>query len=168
MNRQVQALSKNQRFLFSLLAVESMQNVAPLSVSYKEEAGDSAIWSTASGFVHLLYAHNIGSNDKVFVCDDNNVTLMTICLPWHEIRAAKVQSPVLADDCLGQSLRLYRCRDYFSDRDLFTNEPKFWFEDAELVLEITIGGFFSEQLRNFVARFPDEGNAPLGDLASNK
>lgn len=165
MNRRVQALSKNQRFLFSLLAVESMQNVAPLSVSYKEEAGDSAIWSTASGFVRPL-----GDVDSraVIVCDNNNATLMTICLPWHEIRAAKVQSPVLADDCLGQSLRLYRCRDYFSDRDLFTNEPKFWFEDAELVLEITIGGFFSEQLRNFVARFPDEGSAPLGDLASNE
>lgn len=168
MDSRVYELSKNQRHLFNLLSVASMENVAPLTVSHREEAGDSAIWSTAVGFIHLLDVKEPTVQNKVFVSADNNVTLMAIALPWNEIRAAKVLLPTITGDCLTQTLVLFRCRDYLSDRDLFTNEPKFWFEQAEPVLEITIGGFFSEALRDFVALFPDEANVPLGDLASNK
>lgn len=164
-NANVNQLSTNQRKLFNLLTAESK---APLFVMYKEQTGESHVWSTATGFVHLLEVEEPTSQDKVFVSAGNNVTLMKIGLPWHEIRAAKVLPPAFSGNALVQTLRLYRCRDYLSERDIFTNEPKFWFDDTETVLDITIGGFFSEELRSFVAGFPEEGNQPLGDLARDQ
>lgn len=160
-------LSGNQRRLFSLLAFESMQNMAPLSVRYREDAGDSVVWSEASGFFTSLHPAELDARNKVFVTSDDNELLMTIVLPWREIRAASVLAPAFCGNSIVQTLRLYRCRDYFSGRSIFTNETQFWFDDVELVLEVTTGGFFSEELRNFVARFPEDSNLPLGDLAAN-
>lgn len=159
-----QDLSGNQRMLVSLLAVESMQTGLPIKVAYNDSAKG---WTAAIGFISSLSAKEPTAKDKVYVCDDNNENLLTISLPWREIRAVRALAPSFEGDCLRQTLRLYRCRDYLSGRDLFTNEPKFWFEDTELVMEITTGGFFSEQVRNFVARFPEESNMPLGDLSRN-
>jgi len=160
-------MSVNQRRLFSLLAVESMQNAAPLFVRYRQEAGDTSVWSEASGFFHLLHPTDPTARNKVFVSTDDNRLLMTINLPWREMRAADVLKPAFLGRSIVQTLRLYRCRDYFSDRDIFTNEIQFWFDDVEPFLEVTTGGFFSEELRNFVARFPQDSNIPLGDLATN-
>lgn len=159
-------MSGNQRWLFSLLAFESM-HAAPLFVRYREDAGDSAVWSEASGFFSLFHPADLAARNKVFVSGGDNELLMTIKLPWRDIRAANVLKPVFCRNTIVQTLRLYRCRDYFSDRDIFTNELQYWFDDVELVLEVTTSGFFSEEVRNFVARFPEDSNMPLGDLATN-
>ncbi|MBX9878000.1 MAG: hypothetical protein K2Y22_06030 [Candidatus Obscuribacterales bacterium] len=160
-------MSLNQRKLFLMLVVECIDVAAPFFVTCKMQAGDSYVWANAAGFIHLMDVEEPTAQDTVFVSADNNVTLMKIQLPWNEIRAAKVLPPTFSGNALVQTLRLYRCREYLSARDIFTNEPKFWFDDTEPVLDITIGGFFSESLRNFVAKFPEESNVHLGDLASN-
>lgn len=160
-------MSLNQRKLFLMLVVECIDVAAPFFVTCKMQAGDSCVWANAAGFIHLMDVEEPTAQDTVFVSADNNVTLMKIQLPWNEIRAAKVLAPTFSGNAIVQTLRFYRCREYLSAQDIFTNEPKFWFDDTEPVLDITIGGFFSEELRNFVAKFPEESNIQLGDLASN-